>query len=192
VVRDIEFGTGKGKVFPHTKARSLLNPLRRLVQPSRGTVAALDLRGDETVLELGCGPGYFSDSLVAAVPRGNVVLCDLQPEMLEMALRRAPEASVVTADALALPFADESFDVVFLVAVLGEVGDATGCLREVKRTLRPAGRLVDIELLGDADFIDGNSLAQIASQSGLRLVHRHRKRLGWAQAAEFARAELIC
>ncbi|MBK9612860.1 methyltransferase domain-containing protein [Candidatus Amarobacter glycogenicus] len=103
----VEFGLGKGKVFPHQKARSLLHPVRRLIQSPQALVRWIGLRGDETVLELGCGPGYFSIALRDATPRGRLVLFDLQPEMLSMAVERTGSRSglaAVTGNAVALPF----------------------------------------------------------------------------------------
>src|SRR5689334_8756161 len=48
------FGLGRGKVFPAADARSLINPLRRLVQSPRRTVDALGLEPDSAVIEIGC------------------------------------------------------------------------------------------------------------------------------------------
>ena len=101
----VEFGLGKGKVFPHQKARSLLHPVRRLIQSPQALVRWIGLRGDETVLELGCGPGYFSIALRDATPHGRLVLFDLQPEMLSMAVERTGIRSglaAVTGNAVAL------------------------------------------------------------------------------------------
>jgi len=54
------FGLERGKVFPAAHARSLLNPLRKLVQSPERTVAAIRIGPADRVLELGCGPGYFT------------------------------------------------------------------------------------------------------------------------------------
>ena len=84
------FGLERGKVFPAAHARSLLNPLRKLVQSPERTVAAIHIGPADRVLELGCGPGYFSPAM-ARTTRGGVVLLDLQAEMLEMVRERVPE-----------------------------------------------------------------------------------------------------
>src|SRR6478609_11195625 len=81
-----EYGLDRGKVFPAEHARSLLNPARRLVQSPRRTIAAMDLRRDARVLELGCGPGFFSPHLADVT--GHLVLVDLQHEMLRLAGER--------------------------------------------------------------------------------------------------------
>lgn len=186
-----EFGLGKGKVFPHEKARSLLHPVRRLIQSPEAVVRWVGLRGDERVLELGCGPGYFSIALGDATPRGQLVMFDLQPEMLTMAVERTGIRSglaAVTGNASALPFAAGVFDLVFIAAVLGEVPNRAACLEEVRRTLRSGGRLVVNEVRGDPDYIKSADLDRLCREAGLRLLRRRRGRLRWTCVAEFVPA----
>jgi ubiquinone/menaquinone biosynthesis C-methylase UbiE len=76
----------------------------------------------DTVLEIGCGPGYFSRAIAAAVPEGSLVLFDLQLAMLELARQRLPAFANIhfaQGDASSLPFPDASFDAALLVLVLG-------------------------------------------------------------------------
>ncbi len=184
----VQFGLGKGKVFPHEKARTLLNPLRRLIQSPAGVTRWIGMGGDETVLEAGCGPGYFSTALRVALPHGRLILFDLQPEMLEMALTRTGRPGTIAAvagNAMVLPFADGTFDVVFVAAVLGEVPDPLGCLGEVRRVLRPGGRLVVNEVRGDADYIRAGRLDGLCAEAGLSLRRRGHGRLRWTYLAEY-------
>jgi ubiquinone/menaquinone biosynthesis C-methylase UbiE len=181
-----EFGLERGKVFPAAKARSLLNPLRRLVQSPRRLVAALDVGPTACVLELGCGPGYFSPTLAAAVPQGQLVLADLQIEMLTPARDRLaafgpPRA--VQLDATRLPFADETFDAVFVVFVLGEVPDQERCLAECRRVLRPDGVALFAESRRDSDFIPHDDLRTLVEPHGFEL-DRFRGP-SWEYAARF-------
>jgi ubiquinone/menaquinone biosynthesis C-methylase UbiE len=187
---EVRYGLGKGKVFPHQKAHSLLHPARRFIQSAHAVAAWIGLRGDETVLELGCGPGYFSPALRAGLPRGRLVLFDLQPEMLAIARGRvgtAADVPPVTGNAMALPFRAEAFDVVFIAAVLGEVPDRQACLREVRRTLRPGGKLVVNEVRGDADYISTAELDRACREAGLRPRRRRRGRLRWTCLTEYVR-----
>lgn len=178
MTRRVEFGMGRGKVYPYQHARSLLNPLRRLVQ-SPGTLAGrLHLREDARVLEVGCGPGYFSVEVARRLPVGHLYLFDLQAEMLEMARHRLREAgrgnvSFVQGDALRLPFRDGYFDVVFLVTVLGEVGDPVRCLREVNRVLIPGGLASISESRGDPDFIPFRELRSYATNARLQFERKY-------------------
>lgn len=106
----------------------------------------LDLRPDSRVLELGPGPGYYSIDVAKAVPRGRLILVDVQPEMLAMARERLEHAGLtnveyVPADAASLPLEAGSVDVAFMVAVLGEVPAPSDVLNETRRVLRPGGML---------------------------------------------------
>lgn len=183
-----EFGLERGKVFPAYRARSLLNPARRLVQSARRTVAAMQLPSDAVVLELGCGPGFFSPSLLRAVPRGRVVLADLQAEMLSVASERVagqPAVTWVQADASALPFPSESFDGVLIATMLGEVPDRGACLAEVRRVLRVDGEVTIAETRRDSDFIALDDLRELALTQRLAFVDR--RGIGWQYTARFRR-----
>lgn len=170
-----QFGLGRGKVFPAANAKSLLNPLRKLIQPPAAVVRRLELSPSGRILEIGPGPGYFSGSLAAVVPQGTLVLLDLQIAMLEMANERlGPTANTVltNADALALPFHDRSFDAVVVVLVLGEVPDRRRCVGEVARVLKPEGTALFAETRRDGDFIRLADLRALVEPEGLDFVDR--------------------
>jgi ubiquinone/menaquinone biosynthesis C-methylase UbiE len=177
---------GRGKVFPAADATSLLNPLRRLVQSPARLVAAMQLSADDRVLEIGCGPGYFSPTLAAAVPDGQLVAFDLQRGMLLLAgerLERSTSASSVQGDAMCLPFRAESFHAVLIATVLGEVPDVDECLRDVRRVLRAGGCLSVSETRRDSDFIPLPQLRARVEPHGFELVARTGMR--WQYVARF-------
>ena len=94
-------------------------------------------------LEIGAGTGYFSLNLLRAGVVGEAVATDISPGMLEKLERSAKELglAVETAacEAEALPFDDDSFDLVFGHAVLHHLPDLDGAFREFRRVLRPGG-----------------------------------------------------
>ena len=178
-----EYGLGRGKVFPADKASSLLNPLRRLVQSPARTVACMALAEDATVLEVGCGPGFFSPSIERGVPRGRLVLVDLQTEMLRLAGARTDRAVRANADATRLPFATGLFDAVFVSAMLGEVPDRDQCMAEIRRVLRLRGQATFAETRRDSDFISIAELEALVVPHGFELIDRHGIR--WQYVARF-------
>jgi ubiquinone/menaquinone biosynthesis C-methylase UbiE len=103
----------------------------------------------EQLLEIGPGAGYYSVPVARRIqPHGRLVLVDVDQAMLGATMRRSRRRGLARfseahwADAASLPFRDASYDGAFLVAVLGEIGDRPGALRELRRVLRPSGRLV--------------------------------------------------
>ncbi len=91
----------------------------------------------KSVLEIGCGTGLILGRLAPVSARAVGV--DLSPRMLARARSRGLEVQV--ANAVSLPFADESFDVVVSFKVLPHVEQIEAALREAARVARPGGRL---------------------------------------------------
>jgi ubiquinone/menaquinone biosynthesis C-methylase UbiE len=127
----------------------------------------------ERVLEIGPGTGYYTLDMAEWVgPEGRIEIFDLQQEFLDHVSRRASErglANVVPTrgDATALPFEDASIDAVALTAVLGEIPEPGAALREIRRVLKPGGRLIVGELFGDPHFTTLGSLKRQAAETGL-------------------------
>jgi trans-aconitate 2-methyltransferase len=108
------------------------------------SLAGLQLRGDERVLDIGCGDGSITVQLAARVPRGAVLGVDASHEMIAFAVRRHPASahpnlSFQVADAARLSFAAE-FDRVVSFNCLHWVRDQTAALRGIGAALRPSGR----------------------------------------------------
>jgi len=136
----------------------------------------------ERVLEIGPGTGYYSLDIAGwLAPGGELQLLDLQQEMLDHAMRRVAERGLgnVVADATALPFDDASFDAVVLTAVLGEIPDRDAALREIARVLKPRGRLVVGELLGDPHYTSPGALRRLGEAAGLRWERRNGPPFGY-------------
>jgi ubiquinone/menaquinone biosynthesis C-methylase UbiE len=129
----------------------------------------------ERVLEIGPGTGYYTLDMAEWVgAEGKIEIFDLQQEFLDhvtaRAARRGLDNIVATqGDATALPYEDGSVDAVVLTAVLGEIPDPLAALREIRRVLKPEGRLVVGELFGDPHFTTRASLERQASEAGLAL-----------------------
>lgn len=107
-------------------------------------LAELQPRPGESLLDVGCGTGFFTRALASATG-GRVSGVDLNPGWVEYARRRnAAEVSYEVADACALPYGDASFDHVVSIAALCFVENERAAVREM---LRVARRRVAIGLL---------------------------------------------
>jgi ubiquinone/menaquinone biosynthesis C-methylase UbiE len=97
--------------------------------------------------------------LLARFPDLRLVATDFDPEMVdatrEVLLRFGDRATVQQADAGALPFPDQSFDVVFAFAMFHHAGDWPNAVAEAVRVLRPGGRLVGYDMLEGAPMHGG-------------------------------------
>jgi arsenite methyltransferase len=100
----------------------------------------------ERILDMGCGPGFYAVEVLQEVgDEGSVVGVDTSAAMLGVAANRArgrPNGDFRQGDATALPVEDGEFDAALSVQVLEYVADATAALRELRRSLRPGGRVV--------------------------------------------------
>jgi arsenite methyltransferase len=107
---------------------------------------ALGAAPGDRVLDVGCGPGFYSRELLDQVgPEGSVTGIDQSPQMLAVARRRSegfPNARFEEGDATALPVESGGFDRALSVQVLEYVSDVGTALAEIHRALRPGGRVV--------------------------------------------------
>jgi demethylmenaquinone methyltransferase / 2-methoxy-6-polyprenyl-1,4-benzoquinol methylase len=106
------------------------------------TRRALAPRPGERILDLAAGTAVSSVPLAKAGAR--VVAADFSLGMLGAAARR-DGVDLVGADGLALPFADSAFDAATMSFGLRNVADTVACLRELRRVVKPGGRLVICE-----------------------------------------------
>ena len=170
--------SGRG-AYPHELAAILLVPLRRIILSPRKLIPHLHLTRASCVLEVGPGPGFFSIDVAQAIPQGRLELVDVQREMLQKARLRLQRAGVsnvsyTQATAAALPFQLRTFDVVFLVAVLGEVPDPNASMSSIAAVLRPEGLLVVAELPGDPDALTEAQLRGLTQDTGLEFLESAR------------------
>ena len=113
---------------------------------ARELIAKLHLRGDENILDVGCGDGKVTAEIAARLPRGSVLGVDISSEMIDLARRRHavdahPNLRFEVADASHLPYHAE-FSVVFSNAALHWVRDHRPVLQGIARSLKPGGRIL--------------------------------------------------
>jgi ubiquinone/menaquinone biosynthesis C-methylase UbiE len=141
-------------------------------------VAALALRGDERVLDAGCGRGLALIACAKKLTTGKAVGIDLwaakdqsnnSPDATlanAAAEGVADRVTVETGDITKLPFADASFDAIISMIVIHNIPSRDGrdqALRELARVLKPGGRMVLYDLLHTGRY------AQVLKDAGLKV-----------------------
>jgi ubiquinone/menaquinone biosynthesis C-methylase UbiE len=130
---------------------------------------ALDLAGrvaarrPRRVLETAAGTGVLTRAMAARLPDAHIVATDLNQPMLDHASRRQAAGSVEwrPADALALPFGDQSFDVVTCQFGVMFFPDRVKGFSEARRVLKPSGRF----LFNVWDRISENDFADVVTEA---------------------------
>ncbi len=98
--------------------------------------------------DIGCGPGFFvlpASKIVGS--KGKVFALDTEEEMLAALKKRRPGKNVVIlkSEETKLPVEDKAVDIAIMVFVLHEVHHPVDFLKEVKRILKPSGKLIVID-----------------------------------------------
>jgi SAM-dependent methyltransferase len=100
---------------------------------------------ESRVLEAGCGIGSQTISLVANSPGAHITSIDVSEASLAIARTRAPSVEFLQADIFALPFADASFDHLFVCFVLEHLDKPVKALKALRRVVKPGGSVTVIE-----------------------------------------------
>jgi arsenite methyltransferase len=143
----------------------------------------LNFKGSEKTLDLGCGKGLLLIEAAKRTPDGRATGADLWDKTLEysytaqMALNNAKiegvadRVEVVTADAQAMLFADNSFDVVMTSLMLHHVPDISKALNEMIRITKPGGTIViaDVNSKRFVAMLKSLGLSQIELHFATRL-----------------------
>ena len=152
--------------LPHPISPGLL---RQGVEPAPG----------DHVLEIGSGTGRHAVQVAQWIaPAGTLDVFDVQQDMLDAVMRRAGDEAITNITPTRgqagdqLPYPDGRFDAAYLVTVIGEIPDPDAALRELRRVVRPGGRLAVGEVLLDPDYTSLRELRSLAEARGFRFVRR--------------------
>ncbi len=167
--------------IPERLAFTLDNPIRRFLDPPERLIGKLSIDPDDTVVDFGCGPGYFLIPLAKVARRAIGV--DVSPRMLEKASTKAKKKGVsielLQNNGTGIRLEDNSADLIFLNHVFHEVDDKPTVLGEFHRILKPAGRLAIVERTHDSwrllnnlrpPVVDEKKLISEIQQTGFRFA----------------------
>ena len=164
--------------IPQFLANLIDNPLRRRLQPPDATAIRHGIEPGMTVLEIGPGNGRYSVAAARRIgPGGCLHTIDIEPKMIERVRLRASAEGVANidarvADAYQLPYPDGFFDLSYMIAVTGEIPDIVRAFRELRRVLKPEGRLVVSEILVDPDYPLASTVTRWAAAAGFEPVSK--------------------
>ena len=173
-------------LFPPQDLGLLEGPDRDAWQKPDRIMDALAIADGSTVADLGAGGGWFTIRLAHRVgPNGLVYAEDIQVQMLEATRRRMLREGLRNVQPVLgastdprLP--DGKLDAVLIVDTYHEMEDPVALLRNVKRTLRPSGRVGIVDYRKDGggpgppleDRVDPDAILRDAAAAGLRLLKR--------------------
>ncbi|MFC1535677.1 class I SAM-dependent methyltransferase [Candidatus Neomarinimicrobiota bacterium] len=128
---------------------------RSQILPVEDVIGILQPLEDLTVIDVGCGTGYFTMSFSQAVgPQGKVYAADISEEMLTLLKERIPQTAnlvMVLTEESCIPLDDGIADVIFMSAVYHEFDDRPTMVRELIRLAKPDARYIVIDWNLDSD-----------------------------------------
>lgn len=156
------------------------DPERDAWQKPDAVLAALSLKPDSVIADIGAGTGYFAVRLARAAPRGRVYAIDVEPDMIRYLGERAAREGTGNLEPVLGEAADPripaAVDVALLVDTYHHVGDPTRFFAKVRDSLRPGGVLAIVDFKKDAapDAPGPPAAMRIADD----IVVAHLKKLG--------------
>jgi SAM-dependent methyltransferase len=127
----------------------LEKPERAVWQKPDDVVAALGLKGSETLVDVGAGSGYFTFRFANALPRGKVIAADTEPEMIRHIHHKVMSSGIKNVQAVLTkpedPGVPKSADWVFICDVLHHVPDRPAWLDRISSEMKPGAKLALIE-----------------------------------------------
>jgi trans-aconitate 2-methyltransferase len=130
----------------------------------REVLGRLALRGDEFVLDAGCGSGRITEALIARLPRGRVIAVDASASMVTAARRRLPGTDVRQVDLLELKL-ERPLDAILSTATFHWIADHELLFGRLRAALRAGGRLVaQCGGEGNIDVLRGKANAVLARE----------------------------
>jgi cyclopropane fatty-acyl-phospholipid synthase-like methyltransferase len=136
-------------------AKNFDNPARDAWQQPERVLAALELQPRMVVADIGAGTGYFAVRLARAVPEGQVIATDIEPDMVRYMTERAAREGLPNLRAVRTPpddpqLAAQSVDRILVVDVWHHLDNRVAYARALALALRPGGKLAIVDFKRDS------------------------------------------
>lgn len=125
--------------FDIKNLEKLDSPKRRQIMPPEETLKKFKIGDRGTLLDIGCGIGYFTIPAAKIITNGNVIGVDIMTEILDIAREKAgdiPNIEFRKSEEYCFPVEDNSIDYVFICNVVHEIEDKVKLFTEIKRVLK--------------------------------------------------------
>lgn len=167
------------KFYLHQKSPKILdeykkNPVKRYLykKTKNLTIKFLELKGNELILDVGCGEGFLISKIKSKYPKTKVIGIDIMKDCLVRSIKKNDEISLVLGDAIKLPFANNTFDKVICTAVLEHLLNPLSAIKEIYRITEIGGTVV-LDIPGIFHF--QNYLEDFLAERIFKCVPFHRK-----------------
>jgi ubiquinone/menaquinone biosynthesis C-methylase UbiE len=175
----------KGDVCSHSHSFFLDNFVRRLIQNPKRIIGEYIQKGD-TIIDLGCGPGYFSiDMAELTGETGKVIAVDLQTEMLAKVGEKAAAKNLAERihlhqcdqNRIGLP-PETTADFILAFYMVHETQDPGDFLEQVKELLRPGGKFLLVEPMFHVSKIQFENILESAKRTGFTQLDMPKRKGG--------------
>jgi ubiquinone/menaquinone biosynthesis C-methylase UbiE len=170
---------------------------KKVVELAKKLLEMAELRDATDFLEIGCGNGEVS-KYIARNYVGKVIATDIDPDQIAIARKGSGNISNLrfqVADAVELPFEDESFDVVIAFGVLHHIDKWDTAMAEIIRVLRPGGYLIYAEVIypeAISSMDKSSSLSFGLETVDIEKVKAFFEKNGFTQVYSFLEKVLVC
>lgn len=161
------------KVMGHTEALWLERLSRVATERPQQAIAALDLKPNDVVADIGAGTGYFSFRISPLVPEGKVLAVDIQPEMLDIIDFLKKENNIANVEPILGSATDpnlpeRSIDLALMVDAYHEFEYPKEMMEGVVRALKPGGRVALVEYRRENPLIPIKALHKMTQKQACK------------------------
>lgn len=146
------------QVMGHIAAGWLERPTREAEEQPSKLVKALKLKPNDVVADVGAGTGFFSFRIAPQLTGGKVLAVDIQPEMLDIIKSLQKEKKITNVETVLATVSNpnlppESVDLALMVDAYHEFSYPLEVMQGIVRSLKPGGRVVQVEYRGENPFV---------------------------------------